>query len=437
MLFLRRAGAVGFVAIFGLSFVAANWSHEESNGVLGALAASVPRCAIEGRVAEQAGGLGTLVSVDRVSCTNAPEVIDAGLVIIDELDFDPGTVVVAEGWLIGFGSDEWDRARARTKAQAAFEAKEVERVAPPAGVLGLAASVRNSLVRATGDLEIRRAALIRGLTIGDTSDMDEPTEHAFRRTGLSHLVAVSGSNVALVLGLVAFLVRAMPLIARSAVCLVALCFYVVVVGPEPSVLRAAAMGTVMVAGLMWGRRSEPLQALGMALVFLLVLRPEMVTSIGLQLSAGATAGIVLWGRPLATFFMRRLPAPVALVLGATLAAQLAVAPLLALVFGEVSVVAPIANLLAFGAVAPATILGLAAALAGLVVPSLGSLLGDLASPCAGWIVAVAENLARPTWAAVEVPAALGWAGGAIVGGAAVVTLVRPLRPPRTSTRVEA
>ena len=423
-LVLRRPGVAAFGAIFALGFVAALGLRQDPGRVLSALASSVPHCVIEGRIAEQTGGLGTLVSVDEAMCAGHPGVRNAGVVIVDELDLHPGTSIVAEGWLMSFGTDRWDRARARTRADAAFAAKDVRRVAAPNGVLAVAASVRTSLMRATEDLDLRHAALIRGLTIGDTSDMDEATEHAFRRTGLTHLVAVSGSNVALVLAVVGLFARNLPLTWRGAVCLLALAFYVVVVGPEPSVLRAAAMGAVTLAGLVWGRRSEPLQALGIALIVLCLLRPDLVTSVGLHLSAGATAGIVLWGRSLALFFARRLPAPIAFALGATLAAQIAVAPVLVLVFGEISLVAPLANVLAFAAVAPATILGLAAALVGLLVPAGGSLLGGLAGPCAAWIVAVAETLARPTWAAVEVSPVIGWMGAVVVVGAAGRTLAR-------------
>ena len=434
-LVLRNPGAAGFAAVLALSYLAVQWSHGQPRGVLPALAASVPHCILLASVAEQAGGLGTLVSVDVAHCDEHLEVRDAGVVILDSLDLDIGTTLRAEGWLMPFSDEEWDRARARTRAQAAFVASDVEPLAPPRGILGVASSVRRSLVTTTRDLDVRNAALIRGLTIGDTSDMDEGTEHAFRRTGLSHLVAVSGSNVAIVLAVVAGVVKGLPLVSRSALCLAALAFYVVVVGPEPSVLRAAAMGTVMLAGLLWGRPSEPLQALGVALVVLLVLRPEMVASVGLHLSAGATAGIVLWGRPLALLLARRIPPPVAYALGATLAAQVAVAPFLALVFGEISVIAPLANLLAVGVVAPATILGLTAALVGLVSPAAGSLPAKLAEPCAGWIVGVAENLGRLSWAAVEIPRPLGWALAGCVALAAVVTLVRPPGPPGRSTRV--
>ena len=420
----RRSGVVAFAGVFSLGLISgqAVTSPGGASNPLAEIAREVPHCTIEGRITEHAGGLGTLIGARRAVCDGREPMLDAGVVIVDVLDHDPGTAVMAEGWLVPFGVDEWDRARARTPADVALEARRVEVVGAPTGLLGVAAAVRASLIRSTGDLDGRTASLIRGLTVGDTSDMDEATKHEFRRTGLSHLVAVSGSNVAIILGAVATMVRRLPLSARTLVCFAALAFYVVVVGPEPSVLRAAAMGTVMLAGLLWGRRSEPLQALGMALIVLLAFRPELVSSVGLHLSAGATAGIVLWGRALSETLGRVLPKPVAYVLGATLAAQIAVAPLIALVFGEISLVAPVANLLAIVAVAPATILGLAAAFVGLAAPPAGALIGRAAGPFAGWIVGVAQTLARLPWAAVACPPWVGWSLAVAVGLAVVVTV---------------
>ena len=274
-----------------------------------------------------------------------------------------------------------------------------------------------------------KAGLVRGLTIGDTTGIDPATEEEFRRTGLAHLVAVSGSNVAIVLGAVIVTVRRLRPMARTLSCIAALAFYVVIVGPEPSVLRAASMGTIVIVGLVWGHRAEPLHALGLALIALIAIRPGLTSSVGLHLSAAATAGLVLWARPLAEWLERFIPTPVAWGLGATLAAQVAVAPVMIVVFGEVSLVAPLANVLALPAVAPATVLGLGAAIAGLAWPALGSVAGHVAGELAGWVLAVADRLARPPWASVGCSSSVGWFLGAVVLGAAAFTLARRNRRP--------
>lgn len=426
---LRRPQGIRYAAVAALSFLAGlSGTQLAAPGPLDALASDVPHCELRGPITEHAGQMGTLVGAARLACDDRPVLLDAGVVILDELTDDPGTSLAVDGWLVPFSDESWDQARARTGADAAFDATNIDVVAEPRGVLGLAAAVRGSLRRSTKGLDERKAGLVRGLTIGDTSEIDEATEHQFRRTGLAHLVAVSGSNVAIVLGAVVTLIRRLRPMLRTILCLITLGLYVVIVGPEPSVLRAAAMGAIVVAGLVWGQRAEPLHALGLALVILIVVRPGLTTSVGLHLSAAATAGLVLWARPLAERLAHVLPRLVAWALGATLAAQIAVAPIMIVVFGEISLVAPLANLLAIPAVAPATVLGLAGAVIGLASPPLAAIAGRLAGDLAGWIVLVAETLARPPWAAVPCPSWVGWALAGPVAMGAMLTLRSQNRP---------
>jgi len=250
--------------------------------------------------------------------------------------------------------------------------------------------------------------------------MSYETEEQLRRAGLSHLVAVSGSNVAIVVGAAALVVARFALWARLVVCVAALALFVLVVGPEPSVLRAAAMGCVGLAALAFGRRAEPLHALGLALIVVLTLRPGLLFSVGLHLSAAATAGIVIFAGGLARR-MSWCPRPVALVLAATLAAQIAVAPVLVGTFGEFSLVAPMANLLAVPAVAPATVLGVVAAVAGALVPPVGWLCARAAEPFVAWVLAVGKSTGAWSWASVDVPEWWGWPLGVLVVAAAVAT----------------
>lgn len=420
---VRRPPLFRYVAVGALSLMAGLSAGDRADdGYLARLASNVPSCDLTGAITEHAGKMGTLVRAQQLECQDLAPVMNAGVVIVDDLPLDPGTEVLLKGWVVPLSDEPWDQARARTGAEVAFAATETEVVAAPSGLLGLAAAVRTSLRRATGGLDQRRAALVRGLTIGDTSDLDITTEHEFRRTGLTHLVAVSGSNVAIVLGAAVVLVRRLRPAYRTAFCLATLTFYVLVVGPEPSVLRAAAMGSIVVLGLVWGRRAEPLHALGLALIVLIISRPGISSSVGLHLSAAATGGLVLWARPIAMALGRFIPLPFAWVLGATLAAQVAVAPIMIVVFGEISLVAPLANLLAIPAVAPATVLGLLGAIVGLVLPSLAGLMGGIAGAIAGWIVLVAETLASPSWAAVESPPWVGWALAVPIVGSVLLAL---------------
>lgn len=406
----RAAGPCLAAAAFAIAWFGAAMRAPLASPIE-ALAAGVPRCEIEGDVLERAGGLGTLVAVEVARCEGHLPVARAGVVALDGETMDAGSAVWAEGWLLPLSKDGFGQARRRLGAGAELDAGEVSTRPPRAGLLAIASSLRSGLARAGRRLEPGRAALLRGLAIGDTSALEAALVADFRRAGLSHLLAVSGSNVAIVLGAVALALGRLRLEVRIAGALAALVLFVAVVGPEPSVLRAAAMGTLGLVALVAGRRAEPLHGLAIALIAVVGLRPGLVASVGLHLSAAATAGIVLWARPLATR-LALVPRPVALGLGATLAAQLAVAPLVVATFGELSVAGPVANLLAMPAVPPATIAGLAAALAGALYEPAGGLVAKVGEPFVAWILWVGTHLGRAPWASVELPAWSGWLAGA-------------------------
>jgi competence protein ComEC len=154
------------------------------------------------------------------------------------------------------------------------------------------------------------------------------------------------------------------------------------------------------------------------LIGLIAARPSLVTSLGLHLSVAATLGIVLWSARVAAR-LRPLPRPIAALIGATLAAQIAVSPLLAGVFGQLSVAGVAANLLAVPAVAPATVLGLAGGVVGSMAPAAGEVIVRPTGPLLSWILGVADLLGSQGWAALEVPTWAGWVLGAPVAVAAM------------------
>ena len=383
------------------------------------LAAVVPQCDVSGTVLEHAGGLGTLVAVERAVCTGFSPVDDPGSVWVDGSLGYSGSPVTGRGWLVPLGDESFDTARRRAGGPAAFDPVDLHVARPPPGPRAVAAAIRDGLTRSTEGLSGESGGLLRGLTIGDTAGLGPTTVDHFRRSGLSHLVAVSGSNVAIVLGAIVVVAARLPHKLRIVLSGGGLALFVVIVGPEPSVLRAAVMGGIGLCALAWGRRAEPLHALGLGLVIVLAFRPSMVSSAGLQLSVAATAGIVLWTRGLAQR-LRVLPRIAALGLAATVAAQVAVAPLLVGTFGQLSLVAPVANLLAMPAVAPATVLGFAAGLAGTISGPAGRLLARLAEPFSAWILMVGKELGPLAWSSVQLPKWTAWIIAAPVIAAVVV-----------------
>jgi len=235
------------------------------------------------------------------------------------------------------------------------------------------------------------AALVPALVAGDESGLSDTTRERFRRTGLTHLLAVSGANLTIVLGVVLLGLRSVgaPRRLLLAAGLLTIVAFVLVARPEPSVQRAAVMGTVALAGLLVGRPRAGLRALAWAVVALLALDPWLATTAGFVLSVCATAGIIAAAPPLARR-LHWLPRPVAAAVAVPVAAHLACLPVVAALSGEVSLIAVFANVLVAPVVAPATVAGLAAGLVDLVVPVLAVVPGVVAWAAATVIVTVAR-----------------------------------------------
>ncbi len=289
----------------------------------------------------------------------------------------------------------------------------------PSPVQGVAGRIRAGLRTASRVLPPESAGLLPGLVIGDTSRLGPDLREDFRTTGMSHLVAVSGANVAIVLGAVLVLARWLRLGPRAGPALagLALVGFVVLARPSPSVLRAAAMGVVVVLALASGRPRAALPALLTAVTVLLLVEPALSRSIGFALSVAATAGLLILAPPWRARLARRLPGWVADAIAVPLAAQCACAPLIAAISAAVSLVAVPANLLAAPAVVPATLLGVLAALTAPVSAAVGEGLVRLAGVPTGFLVWIAHTGARLPGAALPWPGGrAGAVGLAVVSG---------------------
>src|SRR5450755_3890665 len=222
---------------------------------------------------------------------------------------------------------------------------------------------------------------------------------------LTHIVAVSGANVAIVLGAALAVARCAGarLRVQALVGALAIVGFVVVARPQASVLRAAAMGLIAVLALATGRRRRALPALCAAVLVLIYIDPTLARSVGFALSVLATGALLLIAPPLRTRMATRLPGWLADALAVPTAATLACAPLIASISGQVSLASIPANLLAEPAVAPATILGVVTA--GLAQVSVGAaqLVARVAGVPCWWLVFVARTFARLPGAAVPWP----------------------------------
>jgi competence protein ComEC len=261
----------------------------------------------------------------------------------------------------------------------------------------------------------REAALARGFVLGEDDEVDAGTKEDFRRSGLSHLLAVSGQNVTLLALLAMPLLAALgiPLRERLFWVLGLIAVYVPVAGAGPSIQRAGVMGALGLLATLGGRRASRLYALAVAVVVTLAIDPGVAADVGWQLSFAAVLGILLLASPLRRGIVARIGEghwrrALADGLAMTVAATLATAPLIAFHFETFSTTTLAANVLALPAVAPAMWLGMCGAglaqLPGVPLEPLNGLNALLLA----YVAQVASWCAGPEWAELHVH--LGGAG---------------------------
>ncbi|MCC5476185.1 ComEC/Rec2 family competence protein [Streptomyces barringtoniae] len=309
-------------------------------------------------------------------------------------------------------------------------------VAGPSGPQRLAGRLRAGLREATDGLPGDARALLPGLVVGDTARITPELDEAFKDTDLAHTLAVSGSNLTVLLALLigppglARLVERRGLAPRLGLSLRATALlagaltsaFVVVCRPDPSVLRAAACGAVALLALATGRRRSLIPALATAVLLLVLYDPWLARSYGFLLSVLATGALLVlapgWSEALRR---RRVPPRLAEALAAAAAAQAVCGPVTAVLSARVSLVAVPCNLLAEVAVAPATVLGFAALATAPVAMAPAKALAWCASWPADWIAGVARTGAALPGAGVDWPGS--WPGALLLAAVTVVVVL--------------
>ncbi|MFV8189494.1 ComEC/Rec2 family competence protein [Streptomyces sp. AF1B] len=320
-----------------------------------------------------------------------------------------------------------------------------EVVTGPSGVQRFAGRLRAGLREATDGLPGDARALLPGLVVGDTSRITPELDEAFKETDLTHLLAVSGSNLTIILALLlgppGTAQRAerrglaprlgIPLRTTAVLGGALTLGFVVVCRPDPSVLRAAACGSVVMLALATGRRRSLIPALAAAVLLLVLYDPWLSRRYGFLLSVLATGALLTlaprWSEALRR---RRVPPRLAEGLAAAAAAQVLCAPVVAVLSARVSLVAVPCNLLAEVAVAPATVLGFAALATAPVLMPAAKALAWCASWPASWIADIARTGAALPGGGVDWPGS--WSGAALLALATAAVLLvgrRLLRHP--------
>jgi competence protein ComEC len=260
-------------------------------------------------------------------------------------------------------------------------------VAEASGWRAAVESVRRSFRQAVSQARPEQAALLPALVIGDTSTMPAGLTDDFKTCGLTHLTAVSGANLTILLAFLLGIARWFGLRGRAlnGLALVGVVAFVALCQAEPSVLRAAAMGLVGLAAL--SHSAQPgtgLRHLTVAIIGLCWVDPWLSHSFGFALSVVACGGILWWARPWTEALAQWLPRWVAEAVAVPLSAQLATQPIVAGLAGTVSVSGLAANVLAGPWVGPATVAGLVTALVAVVSATVG-----------GWVGSVTPWLVEP------------------------------------------
>ncbi|MFG3522995.1 ComEC/Rec2 family competence protein [Nocardia nova] len=302
------------------------------------------------------------------------------------------------------------------------------RVGPRPWWQSAAATVRENLSEAARRaLPPDAAGVLPGLIDGDISRLPDHVREDFRAVDLTHLVAVSGTNVSIVLAAVLLATRALTLDPRWGAVLagLALVGFVILARPSPSVLRAAVMGAIAVLAMVTGRRKQALPALCAAVIVLVTFSPHLAVDLGFALSVLATAGLILLAPIWSEWLEQRgWPRLVAEAFGVAAAAFAVTTPIITALTGHVSGVAIVANVLVEPVVAPITLLGVGAAALSCCWQPAAIVVLNLAEPPLWWLLFVAE---RGAALGISLPMPAGAAGAALAGaliGCGVAVLAR-------------
>lgn len=309
-----------------------------------------------------------LVSINQQSAAGR------GYLIFDGQELVRGVTVRLDAMLEPAGRNSRDAFLVKSNS-------EIVIVSDPSTSQGFLNQLRAQYVASIAGVTPDAKILVAGLAIGEIAELSKELEEKMRIVSLTHLVAVSGSNCAIVVGMVYLIAVGLRFgrTGRTVISLTALLLYVLLIGPDPSVLRAGVMAASVILMIALGRRTWALNALALAALVLLVADPWLSVEFGFGLSVLATAGILLLAPAMSERLATRMPMPLALGLSVTMSAQLFCLPLLMQLQPGLATYSVIANLLAGPMVAPVTVLGMIALLVSPFAPWLTGAISFLAS----------------------------------------------------------
>ena len=387
--------------VFAAAGVAIAHLHAATPDPLAELAAMEPgEVVLVGRIASppESSGFGYMADlrVERLWYEGREILRGGGVeVFAGDLSLGVGDRVKVDGEisLPQIGADGFDYARylSTKRISALVEATSVRPVGEERGWIGQIH--RRTDVALGYGLRPREAAVVRGMVLGDRSLMPEELEKSFQRSGVTHVLAISGQHVVILAAVIYFALRlfAIPTGIRAGVTMGLIWLYILIAGAPPSAIRAGVVATFVLAAPLLGCQVSALHFMTTMLALVLAYNPVLVYSTGFQLSVAAVFGILLLTRPLKSFVERTLfrplrkpPTQLSNLISVSLAAQIATSPIVAATFDQVSIVGVLTNLVAVPISGPILVLGLLGSLAGNISP----LLAYPINACNGFLVTI-------------------------------------------------
>ena len=359
-----------------------------------------------------------------------------------------GNLIRGEAQLLIMGGADWQRVVPGQRIRTTGKLRPPEDGQTQAGILSAStgpatmvapsgwqegpAALRGGFAAAAEWIGGDARGLLPGMVTGDTSFLDEQLQTAMKTVGMTHLTAVSGANCSLILGALLLAARTvrLPRAAAAAAALAGLALFVMMVGPDASVLRAALMGAIGLVSLSGGRTGRGLSFLSLAVIGLLMADPALGTSFSFLLSVLATLGIVVAGPRIMGWLPPLVPRWLAAGLAVPLSAQLFCGPVIVLLQPQFSSFALLANMVAAPLVAPVTILGTAAVPLVPLAPWAAVIPMAVAGACSAGVAGVARFFSALPGAALPWPEGPFGAATMVVLSACTVLAMWVLLHPR-------
>jgi len=239
------------------------------------------------------------------------------------------------------------------------------------------------------------ASLLNGIIFGVNLRTTKEFYQQLKVVGLLHLVVLSGINITLLSAMISNVTKFLSKLVSTLITILIIILFVIFVGPQAPIIRAAFMGVLTHVAIITGRKNYTLYALFLSLLFILIFWPDWLKTISLQLSYGATLGLILFGQsqPNDNFIIKNLRL--------TLAAQVFTVPIIFFYFKQVSLISPLANLLVAETITPLMVFGFLTAFLGKISYFLGYIPSLISYGILSYLVWVIETLAKLSFTFVQ------------------------------------